>query len=77
MSGNRGSSAQETEKQPEKTSLRKLLLSLLAGLVGVQSDKNRVSDFSSGSIWPFIIGGVLFTVVFVFSLIGLVLLLAP
>jgi hypothetical protein len=77
MSGNRGSSAEEAEKRPAKTSLRKLLLSLLAGLVGVQSDKNRVSDFTSGSIWPFIIGGVLFTAVFVFSLIGLVLLLAP
>jgi len=77
MSGNRGSSAEDSEKRPAKTSLRKLLLSLLAGLVGVQSDKNRVSDFTSGSIWPFIIGGVLFTAVFVFSLIGLVLLLAP
>ena len=77
MSSNRGSSAEEAEKRPAKTSLRKLLLSLLAGLVGVQSDKNRVSDFTSGSIWPFIIGGVLFTAVFVFSLIGLVLLLAP
>ena len=77
MSSNRGSSAEEAEKRPAKTSLRKLLLSLLAGLVGVQSDKNRVSDFSSGSIWPFIIGGVLLTILFIFSLIGLVVLLAP
>lgn len=77
MSGKTGSNANDTDRHPGKPRLSKLLISLLAGLVGVQSDKNRVSDFSSGSIWPFIIGGVLFTVLFVFSLIGLVKLLAP
>lgn len=77
MSGKTGSNANDTDRRPEKPRVSKLLISLLAGLVGVQSDKNRVSDFSSGSIWPFIIGGVLFTVLFVFSLIGLVKLLAP
>ncbi len=77
MSGKTGSNANDTDKHPKKPRVSKLLISLLAGLVGVQSDKNRISDFSSGSIWPFIIGGVLFTVLFVFSLIGLVKLLAP
>lgn len=77
MSGKRGSTANDTEIRASKPRWSKLLISLLAGLVGVQSDKNRVSDFSSGSIWPFIIGGILFTVLFVFSLIGLVTLLAP
>lgn len=77
MSGKTGSTADDTEKRPAKPKVTKLLISLLAGLVGVQSDKNRISDFSSGSIWPFIIGGILFTVLFVFSLIGLVHLLAP
>lgn len=77
MSGKTGSTANDTENRASKPRWWRLLISLLAGLVGVQSDKNRVSDFSSGSIWPFIIGGVLFTVLFVFSLIGLVTLLAP
>ncbi|PTY36671.1 hypothetical protein BGP77_05100 [Saccharospirillum sp. MSK14-1] len=57
--------------------LWRLILSLLAGLVGVQSDKNRVSDFHSTSIWPFIIGGILMTAVFVLALILLVRTLAP
>lgn len=77
MSGKTGSTANDAENRARKPRWSKLLISLLAGLVGVQSDKNRVSDFSSGSIWPFIIGGILFTVLFVFSLIGLVTLLAP
>ena len=57
--------------------LWRLVLSLLAGLVGVQSDKNRVSDFHSTSIWPFIIGGILMTALFVLALILLVRTLAP
>lgn len=77
MSDETGSNTKDTDKQPEKPGLSRLMVSLLAGLVGVQSDKNRVSDFSSGRIWPFIIGGVVFTVLFVFSLIGLVKFLAP
>lgn len=77
MSGKAGSTANDTRNRASKPRWSRLLISLLAGLVGVQSDKNRVSDFSSGSIWPFIIGGILFTVLFVFSLIGLVKLLAP
>ncbi|GGX51532.1 DUF2970 domain-containing protein [Saccharospirillum salsuginis] len=61
----------------KKTGLKRLIVSLLAGLVGVQSDKNRQEDFGSGSIWPFIIGGILFTILFVLGLIMLVRFLAP
>ena len=61
----------------KKTGLKRLILSLLAGLVGVQSDKNRQEDFESESIWPFIIGGILFTILFVLGLILLVRFLAP
>lgn len=61
----------------KKPGLKRLIISLLAGLVGVQSDKNRQEDFSSGSIWPFIIGGVVLTILFVLGLILLVRTLAP
>jgi hypothetical protein len=77
MSGKTRSSTEDAKQHNTKASPGKLIVSLLAGLVGVQSDKNRISDFSSGSIWPFIIGGVLLTILFIFSLIGLVVLLAP
>lgn len=64
-------------EKDKKTDLKRLIMSLLAGLVGVQSDKNRQEDFGSGSIWPFIIGGILFTILFVLCLIMLVRFLAP
>lgn len=68
---------EEKSTTPTRPGLKRLILSMLAGLVGVQSDKNRVSDFSSSSIWPFIIGGVVFTALFVLALILLVRILAP
>lgn len=67
----------QTPSTPNRPGIKRLILSLLAGLVGVQSDKNRELDFSSTSIWPFIIGGVVITAVFVLALILLVRTLAP
>lgn len=64
-------------EKKQKPGMKRLVISLLGGLVGVQSEKNRESDFNSGSIWPFIIGGVLFTLLFVLGLIVLVNVLAP
>jgi hypothetical protein len=71
---------QKTPTMPEKTAIQRfkqLILSLLAGLVGVQSNKNRETDFSQGNIWVFIIGGVVLTVLFVVFLVLLVRFLAP
>jgi hypothetical protein len=39
--------------------------SVLAAFIGVQSDKNRQADFESGSLKSYIIGGILFTVLFI------------
>lgn len=64
-------------KKKPITDLKRLLLSLLAGLVGVQSNRNRETDFSQGNIWVFIVGGIVLTVVFVLLLILLVRFLAP
>lgn len=47
----------------------KVMQSILAGALGVQSDKRREEDFSSHSPWPYIIAGILFTVGFVVALI--------
>lgn len=46
--------------------------SILAGALGVQSDKRREEDFSSHSPWPYIIAGILFTVGFVVTLVVVV-----
>ena len=50
----------------------KVMQSILAGALGVQSDKRREEDFSSHSPWPYIIAGILFTVGFVVTLVVVV-----
>lgn len=50
----------------------KVMQSILAGALGVQSDKRREEDFSSHSPWPYIIAGILFTVGFVVALVVVV-----
>ncbi len=49
-------------------SLRKVLQSILAGAFGVQSARRREEDFSSSSPLPYIIGGLLFTLIFIGTL---------
>lgn len=51
-----------------------VMFSVIAAAFGVQSDKNRQRDFSQGSPLPYIIGGLIFTLVFVLTLIGIVML---
>lgn len=46
--------------------------SVLAAFIGVQSEKNRQLDFRSESAWPFIITGIILTLLLVTLLILLV-----
>ena len=46
-------------------SFLQLIKSVLAAFIGVQSDKNRQADFEQGSMKSFIVGGVIFTALFV------------
>ncbi|WP_323127240.1 DUF2970 domain-containing protein [Marinobacter sp. JSM 1782161] len=39
--------------------------SILAGAFGVQSNRRREEDFGSGSPLPYLVGGILFTLIFV------------
>ena len=52
-----------------------VLLSTLGAAFGVQSRQTRERDFASGSFWPFVVAGVLFTAVFVGGLMLLVQLI--
>ena len=63
-----------TVQDPKDTKkrLKNLLQSVLAAALGVQSNKNRERDFKEGSAGTFIIAGVLFTVVFVASVLAVV-----
>lgn len=57
---------------PEKLSIFQLTHSVLAAAFGVQSSKNRKRDFSQKSFTPFIIGGIVFTAVFVITVASVV-----
>ncbi|ERP95245.1 hypothetical protein Q666_00665 [Marinobacter sp. ES-1] len=56
-------------KKPGSPGVLKIIQSILAGALGVQSDRRRQEDFSSHSPVPYIIAGLLFTAAFVGGLI--------
>ncbi len=60
------SSAPRKGKSP---GILKVLQSVLAGAIGVQSNKRREEDFSGHSPLPYIIAGIIFTAGFVVTLV--------
>ncbi len=64
------------DSKAKKPGLGAVIKSILAAAIGVQSDKNRQRDFEQGSPLTFIIGGIIFTLLFiaaVATVVGLVL----
>ncbi len=55
-----------------KPTIIQTIMSILAAFVGVQSDKNRKLDFEQGSLTTYVVGGLIFTVLFVATLIFVV-----
>ncbi|WP_166268268.1 DUF2970 domain-containing protein [Marinobacter caseinilyticus] len=64
-------SDQKTGKK-KHPGLLKVMQSVMAGALGVQSSKRHEEDFQSQSPWMYIIVGVLFTIGFVVTLIMIV-----
>ncbi len=58
--------------KPRKPSMGSLILSTFAAAFGVQTDKNRERDFQQSSIVPYIVSGIIFTVLFMLTLIFIV-----
>jgi len=56
----------------EKPTFWNILLSTFAAAFGVQNRKNLEQDFKHGNIKVYIIAGVLFTAIFVFTVIAVV-----
>ncbi|WP_237065164.1 DUF2970 domain-containing protein [Microbulbifer guangxiensis] len=46
-----------------------VVLSTLAAAIGVQSNRNRERDFRSGSIKTYVAAGIIFTALFVLTLV--------
>jgi hypothetical protein len=64
-------------KSKQKPVLIAVIKSILAAGIGVQSDKNRTRDFEQGNPLTFIIGGIVFTLLFIATLatvVGFVLI---
>lgn len=60
----------------KRTNFVSVVKSILAAGIGVQSEKNRQRDFEKGNPLVFIVGGIIFTVLFILtvaSVVGLVL----
>ena len=55
----------QEETSTQKPRFGSVILSILAAAIGVQSDKNRERDFANGSPLTFIIGGSVFTFLFI------------
>lgn len=75
MSNSEDKSHNDNEELP-KLSLFSIVASTLAAAIGVQNSKNRQRDFKSGKMLPFIIAGVVFTLLFigtVFTVVQIVL----
>ena len=49
-----------------------ILQSTLAAAFGVQSQRNRAKDFEEGNAGWFILAGIIFTVVFIFTVLTVV-----
>ena len=66
----------EDKAKRKKTNIGALVKSILAAAIGVQSNKNRERDFEEGNPLAFIIGGFVFTFLFIATIatiVGLVL----
>lgn len=59
-------------KRSESPSLATTFMSTLAAFFGVQSEKNRVRDFTQGKMSHFIIMGIIATLLFILLLSGIV-----
>jgi Protein of unknown function (DUF2970) len=62
----------EEQEKPKKITPFSFMSSIVAAAFGVQSNKNRERDFEHGKFHHFIIGGIIFAVVFIFIVIGVV-----
>lgn len=62
----------EKANSPKKVSPLAVMKSVFAASFGVQTNTNRERDFEQGKFHHFVIGGIVFAVLFVIILVGLV-----
>ncbi len=60
------------QEDTHKPGFWEVVISVLAAALGVQTSKNRKRDFTQGNPLVFIAAGLIFTILFVLTLIGVV-----
>jgi hypothetical protein len=63
---------EDTKRKKHGITALSFLASLFAGAFGVQSEANRERDFEHGKFSHFVIGGIIFAVLFVIAVIVVV-----
>ena len=62
----------ESNSKGSSPSMWQLVISVFGAAFGVQTEATRQRDFNSSSPLPYIIAGLIFTVLFVLTIIGVV-----
>lgn len=63
------------QKKKENLKMWAVIKSVIAGLFGVQSEKNRQRDFNQSHMLPFIVVGIVMIGLLILGLIGLISLI--
>lgn len=56
----------------DKVTFFQVMISVLAAMFGVSTEKNRQRDFKKGKLWHYILGGLIFAAVFIAILVTIV-----
>jgi len=62
----------DKNKNTESVSFFQVFSSVMAAMFGVQTEKNRERDFNKGKLWHYVVGGIIFAVIFITILISVV-----
>jgi hypothetical protein len=63
---------QDKPEQQKPPSILEVVFSVFAAAFGVQNSKNSERDFTTGNPIVFIVAGLIFTILFVMTIIGVV-----
>jgi hypothetical protein len=72
-----GDEERQESQKPRKAGFWQVVKSVMAGALGVQARHRQEEDFASHSPLPFIVGGLIFTALFIAALALIVSLVVP
>lgn len=70
-------SKRDDQQKQEKLPFWRMMLSVIQASFGVQSKENKERDFASGSVKGFIVAALIFTALFILTLVIVVRIVLP